>query len=391
MSDFDPATVQSRDTFDVADLQQLDRADFEELAARGSWKVSLERIQHLRDWMNESLVGRDDLIELMLMATAAQLPMLMLGTWGTAKSLLVRKLAQGLGISSTPMDISREGEFLKELMKQNSRGGGRGKQQSAPKLTSSETRRHFEYLVTRFTTPEEILGSANIQLMLDEAVYMRQTRGLLPQAEIVFLDEVFKANSSILNALLSIINERVFHNAGRAWRVKLMMLFGASNEPPQEDDLGAFYDRFPVRCLVEPVTGEQLPELLESAHRNSFDAVFGDSGEPKLSDGRELPCINDFRLLHGVSLVMFGGHEISDGTDDGDLFEQRFTKLFEFLRMKFDLSDRSFAQYYRLARVRALLKGRTHMESEDVRVLQHCGKGTRAVSELRGIVDQFIE
>ncbi len=384
MTVFDPSCVHSRDTLDATDLRSLSHAEFGDLVRRDSWRISLNRINNLRDWMNQCLVGRRELIDLMLMATAAQMPMLMLGTWGTGKSLLVRKLAQGLGISSKPLAIDAELDFLKALLAAK---GGEG---AGSELSTSD-RRHFEYLVTRFTTPEEILGTANIQLMLDKAVYMRQTQGLLPQAEIVFLDEVFKANSSILNALLAIINERLFHNAGRAWRVNLMMLFGASNEPPQDEDLGAFYDRFPVRCVVDRLASDELPSLLTAAHANSFDGIFGDGGMPQLSEGREMPCINDFRLLHGVSLVLFGGRDVSDGSHDGNLFRDRFTMLFDALRTRFDLSDRSFGQYYRLARVRALLAGRQHLLPEDARVLLYSGKGTRAATELRGIVNDFTE
>jgi MoxR-like ATPase len=80
----------------------------------------------------------------------------------------------------------------------------------------------------------------------------------LPQAEVVFLDEVFKANAAILNSLLSLINERLFYNAGQPWSVRLVMLYAASNEPPQEEELGAFYDLTLCFFLAPPETLARL-------------------------------------------------------------------------------------------------------------------------------------
>jgi MoxR-like ATPase len=327
-------------------------------------------------------VQKEDLIDLMLICTTAQLSMLMLGTWGTGKSMLVRKLAEGLGISPRTLAIDDEEETLREMLEGRFSSEGR-------------ERRHFEYLVTRFTTPEELLGTANVHLMLNKAIFMRQTRGLLPRAEIAFLDEVFKANSSILNALLAIMNERVFHNAGRIWRVNLIALFGASNEAPrdaEEEDLGAFYDRFPVRALCNPVTNDKLKNMLAVAHRHATAAEFGSLDDPQ-DETCQVACVNDLRLLHKISLLDFGGDELSCETAESQEFLERFVGLFQNLRTRFDLSDRSLGQYYRLARARALIDGehgRKHLVPDDCKVFYYCSKDIQAASELRSMVDHLL-
>lgn len=389
-------------------LQSMSRRELDEIIRSGRHKSALERVGVLRKWLNESFVGKSQLIDLMLWCTTAQLPMLMLGTWGTGKSLLVRKLADGMGISPVRISIEHEDGERDRLTANRSRSHDTraGDKRAADKRTegmrkdddrkddepddADRAARHFEYLVTRFTTPEELLGAANVELMLKSAVHMRQTRGLLPRAEIAFLDEVFKANSSILNALLGILNERIFHNAGRVWRVNLMMLFGASNEIPRQDDgdeLGAFYDRFPVRAVCDPVGDDELPDLLKKSHGHAFAAEFANDAPQRPAN---LPCVNDFRLLHRVSLVKFGGAQLHDDTKESREFLERFHTLFRHLRAPQQLSDRSFGQYYRLARCRALLEGREHLERQDCQILYYCGKDPRAASELRAWVDRTL-
>lgn len=368
-------------------LLGMSKAGYEDIYRKKAYLACVKRVDALRSMLRSAFVQKEDLIDLMLMCTTAQLPMLMLGTWGTAKSMLVRSLAEGLGISPHQLPIDSEEAELKKM------GSG-----ELPSLGPG--RRHFEYLVTRFTTPEELLGTANVDLMLGKAaVFMRQTRGLLPRAEIAFLDEVFKANSSILNALLAIMNERVFHNAGRTWKVNLIMLFGASNEPPRDDEeeeLGAFYDRFPVRAVCNPVTADKLENLLEVAHGHAMASGL-DPATTARSTFSRVACVNDFRLLHRISLLKYGGEKLADDAETSKSFLERFVSLLQHLRTRFDLSDRSFAQYYRLARARALIAkqkdgqaGRDHLTPDDCKVLYYCSKDVRAASEVRSVVDHFL-
>ncbi len=113
---------------------------------------------------------------------------------------------------------------------------------------------YFDYLLTRFTTPDEIFGPISVK-KLEEDIYIRNTKSYLPSAHVAFLDEIFKASSAILNTLLTIINERKFHNGNKFEEVPLISLIAASNELPSEDEesLQALFDRFVVRLNVDYV------------------------------------------------------------------------------------------------------------------------------------------
>lgn len=171
---------------------------------------------------DRAFVEREREARLVLLAVLSGHHALLLGPPGTAKSLLARGLATVLEVPGGPA-------------------------------------RTFEYLLTRFTHPDELFGPISLEGLKQED-YRRVTDGYLPAAEVAFLDEIFKANSAILNSLLGIINERVFHCGRHRVAVPLVAMIGASNEPPDpEGGLGALYDRFLVRLTVEPIAdGERF-------------------------------------------------------------------------------------------------------------------------------------
>lgn len=128
---------------------------------------------------------------------------------------------------------------------------GAGKSMLARDVTSRIGGRFFERLMTRMSTPEELFGPVSLKA-LEQDSYRRVTRGKLPEAEIAFVDEVFKGSSSILNTLLSVMNERIFHNDDLPVKVPLITMVGASNELPEDrDELGAVWDRFLFRYVVD--------------------------------------------------------------------------------------------------------------------------------------------
>ncbi|HRE91215.1 MAG TPA: AAA family ATPase, partial [Myxococcota bacterium] len=171
---------------------------------------------------DRAFVEREREARLTLLAVLSGHHALLLGPPGTAKSLLARGLAMVLEV---PGGV----------------GGAGGEA------------RTFEYLLTRFTHPDELFGPISLEGLKQED-YRRVSEGYLPAAEVAFLDEIFKANSAILNSLLGIINERVFHCGRHRVAVPLVAMIGASNEPPDpEGGLGALYDRFLVRLTVEPI------------------------------------------------------------------------------------------------------------------------------------------
>ena len=150
---------------------------------------------------------------------------------------------------------------------------------------------YFQWLLTKFSTPEEIFGAVSLS-GLEHDDYRRVTSHKLPEAHIAFLDEIFKANSSILNALLTIINERIFHNGRERVRVPLITMFGASNELPDEDELTALYDRFMLRFMVDYIIEEfRFLKMLEGRVRAARTTL----SFAELDELRAQPARSNFR------------------------------------------------------------------------------------------------
>lgn len=170
--------------------------------------------------LGDGLLERDTAVRLLLLAALAGEHVLLIGPPGTAKSELARRLHRAF-----------------------------------------DGTRYFERLLTRFSTPEELFGPLSLKALEDDR-YERLTDGFLPTAGIAFLDEVFKANSAILNALLTLLNEREFDNGSGRVRVPLVALVGATNELPADEALEAFLDRFLVRVAVQPVSDASFEALL---------------------------------------------------------------------------------------------------------------------------------
>lgn len=179
------------------------------------------RLTNIRNALAAGLLERDIEIRLALLCAVAGEHLLLLGPPGTAKSLLARRLR--LAFRGAP---------------------------------------YFEYLLTRFSVPEEVFGPLSLRA-LERDEYRRQTDRYLPTAAIAFLDEIFKANSAILNALLTLLNEREFDNGGGRTKTPLISVVGASNELPEPGELDALYDRFLVRVSVVPVSDSGFNALLD--------------------------------------------------------------------------------------------------------------------------------
>ncbi len=168
----------------------------------------------------EGLVERETLVELIILAAVAQEHVLIIGPPGTAKSVAVHRVAETIG------------------------------------------GRYFEYLLGRFTEPNEIFGPIDLR-KLKEGLVETEVSGMLPEAEIAFLDEIFQGSTAILNTLLGILNEREFRRGHTRIHCPLRVCVGASNGLPEDESLAAFADRFLVRIFVEPIPDPMLEQLLE--------------------------------------------------------------------------------------------------------------------------------
>lgn len=216
----------------------------------------------------------------------------------------------------------------------------------------------FDILMTKFTTPDEVLGPINLQAF--EAGRMeRVMAGMLPTAHIGFLDEVFKANSAILNSLLTIMNERKVSVGGRWHNVPTFSIVGASNELPQGEDLAALYDRFVIRFDVPPLQAEANVRTLLG------------SGAP------HAPTVT--LTLDQVTAAQA---EVAAVTISSDAIDAALKIRLELLGQHgIRPSDRRLKQAMTVARAEAWLAGRAEVQREDLAPLCHClwnEKGERA-------------
>src|SRR6185503_9984572 len=127
----------------------------------------------------------------------------------------------------------------------------------------------FDYLLTRFTEPNELFGPFDIR-KLREGELVTNTEGMLPEASVVFLDELLNANSAILNSLLMVLNERVFRRGRETRRLPLLMVIGASNRLPEDDALAALFDRFLLRVRCDNVPQDKLADVLAAGWKLDF-------------------------------------------------------------------------------------------------------------------------
>ncbi|MBN8738610.1 MAG: AAA family ATPase [Lysobacterales bacterium 69-70] len=184
-----------------------------------SIETAASRLRDLVHSATAGLVGREQIAELIVLAAVAREHVLIIGPPGTAKSAVVRRVARAVG------------------------------------------GRYFEYLLGRFTEPSELFGAVDLR-KLREGTVETDVTGMLPEAEIAFLDEVFLGSTAILNTLLGILNERRFRRGHTQQNCPLRVCVGAANALPEDESLAAFADRFLLHAFVDPVPDHQLEALL---------------------------------------------------------------------------------------------------------------------------------
>ncbi|MFS0783459.1 AAA family ATPase [Bacillus sp. 1P06AnD] len=267
----------------------------------------MKKIKEIQNYLNQTFMEREDIIESLFVSVIARQHMLLIGPPGTAKSALIM-------------------EFTKQLTGIS----------------------YFQWLLTRFSTPEELFGPVSLQ-ELEKGVYKRNTANKLPEANIAFLDEVFKSNSAILNALLTLINERLFYNNGAPVQSPLISVIGGSNEYPEEDGLEALFDRFLLRFELNYIQDDtNFMAMLQGDH------LYVQPPQPLTSD------------------------EIVQMQDMSDMVTVPQEVLKTLIRIRKELqdegirpSDRRYRQSLSLIKAKAALDGRSSAVLKDLDILKH--------------------
>ena len=214
-----------------------------------------------------------------------------------------------------------------------------------------------------YRRPDELFGPLSLK-SLENDEYRRCTAGFLPTASVAFLDEIFKANSAILNTLLTILNERKFDNAGGQEDCPIRCVLGASNELPESDDLIALFDRFLIRKQVLPLSDEGAYKLLSMAN-------------PGIS-----PCDSDDNTKEACDVIFSEGLQklvealatAADNVQISDHICKLMVDLRTFMKedQNVEISDRRLAKTARLLKLSAATHGRNRVDAIDCLLLQHC-------------------
>jgi MoxR-like ATPase len=278
--------------------------------------------------LKAAFVGKDEIIDLMGVCLAGGENLFLLGPPGTAKSALVQQLARRI-----------DG-------------------------------RVFDYLLTRFTEPNELFGPFDIR-KLREGELVTNTEGMLPEAAVVFLDELLNANSAILNSLLMVLNERVFRRGRETRRLPLLMVVGASNRLPEDDALTALFDRFLLRVRCDNVPPDHLGDVLTAGWKL-------DQGQVEAAHTMSVEDIRQVQTL----------------VADVDLtpVRQTYVELIHKLRTAgIPVSDRRAVKLQRLVAASAALCGRAAANSTDLWVLRYIWDVDEQREVIAAIVNQAVE
>jgi MoxR-like ATPase len=230
--------------------------------------------------------------------------------------------------------------------------------------------KNFEYLLTRFTEPNEIFGPFDIR-KLREGELITNTEGMMPEASIVFLDEIFNANSAILNSLLTALNERIFKRGKEFRNLPSLMFVGASNILPEDESLAALFDRFLIRIKSDWVAPERLNEVLLSGWKLE---------QKQTTEASEI-TIDDIKEIQ----------QIAKTVELEQIRPQFLDLIFAMRNAGVKVSDRRAVKLQNLIAASALISNRTEAILADLWVLKHIWDNEEQIEILESLVSTVVD
>ena len=317
-----------------------------------------DRIAALKNALSEGLYEKDEALRLALLAAIAGESIFFLGAPGCAKSMLARRIAQAF------------------------------------KADGDGSLQYFETLLNQFSTPEDVFGNISLKGLNGEGEsgkeeYRRLTENMLPEADIAFIDEIWKASPAILNTLLTIINERKFHNGSKVQNVPLKALLAASNELPAKNrGLEALYDRFILRLPIGFIQNED----------SFFDMVEGSSSEFELSDEIKKLQISNEDLknwktqIDAVQLSEEARAVISAIRKELTVQNETLSEEEKAAGESFAIGDRRWKKIVCILKTSAFLNDRTEVDLMDCQLIEYCIWSTeKQQKKVRQIVETCIQ
>lgn len=325
-------------------------------------KVKLhDRIKALRDALSEGLYEKETAVRLALLTAIAGESIFFLGEPGCAKSMIARRVVQAF------------------------------------KADGNEGIKYFETLLNAHTTPDEVFGNVSLKGLngelpdcKDKEVYRRLTEGMLPEADIAFLDEIWKANSTILNSLLTIVNECKYHNGNKVENVPLKALFAASNElPAKGQGLEALYDRLVLRLIVSFIEDEdKFFDMVESPSSSEFE-LSEDIKKLQITNAELKEWKSEIDKVSlseaAKSVISAVRKEFAVRNESMSEDDKRNGELFE-------VGDRRWKKIVHILKTSAFLNDRAEVDLMDCQLIEYCIWNTEKQQKTaREIVEKCIQ